>query len=156
MATKKSKKATKGRTTKRTTTRSSTKRPTRPTRSTIREGTVTHTELASSDPRATKEWCAAVLGWKIQTLPMPGAPGGAYHMWQTGKTGGGIRMNNPPEQPGTIPYCETADIRDTYNRAIKAGAIEMMAPDEIPGGMGWIAIVQAPGGVPVGFWAPSK
>jgi carboxymethylenebutenolidase len=27
------------------------------------------------------------------------------------------------------------------------------APIPLPGGMGWVAIVAAPGGVPIGFWA---
>ncbi len=39
---------------------------------------------------------------------------------------------------------------------VKAGATVMMPLDEIAGGMGWIAIVNAPGGVPIGFWAPKK
>jgi predicted enzyme related to lactoylglutathione lyase len=70
-------------------------------------------------------------------------------------TGGGIRANNPPEVPGSIPYCEVRSIQDTYERALAAGAVEMLAPQELPGGMGWIAIVAAPGGVPIGFWAMS-
>jgi predicted enzyme related to lactoylglutathione lyase len=77
-------------------------------------------------------------------------------MWalQDKSSGGGIRKNNPPETPGTVPYVEVTDIKAAYNRALKAGAIELAAPDEIPGGAGWIAIVQAPGGVAVGLWGP--
>ena len=120
----------------------------------IRAGIVTHTELASSDPLATRAWCEKVLGWKFGE-PMP-TPGGPYHMWQfPNQTGGGIRANNPPEQPGSIPYCEVVDIRATFARALQAGATEMLAPQEIPGGMGWIAIVAVPGGVPIGFWSTS-
>ena len=113
---------------------------------------VTHTELASTDPGATREWCATVLGWKFgDAMPTPGGP---YHMWQFANgMGGGIRTNNPPEQPGSIPYVEVADIRKSYAKAIESGAHEMMAPEALPGGMGWIAIVAAPGGVPIGFWA---
>jgi predicted enzyme related to lactoylglutathione lyase len=75
-------------------------------------------------------------------------------MWQFELgTGGGIRAANPPETPGSIPYCEVADIRATYGAALAAGAREMMPPMELPGGMGWVAIVAAPGGVPIGFWA---
>ena len=47
-------------------------------------GWITHTELASADPTATKAWCAKVLGWTFMpSVPMPGvtiavvrAPGG--------------------------------------------------------------------------------
>ena len=65
----------------------------------------------------------------------------------------GIRANNPPEVPGTIPYCEVANIQATYSKALSAGATGMFPPDQLPGGMGWIAIVAAPGGVAIGFWA---
>jgi predicted enzyme related to lactoylglutathione lyase len=118
-----------------------------------RTGMITHTELASTDPAATQAWCAKVLGWKFAE-PMP-TPTGLYRMWRfANNTGGGIRSSNPPETPGSIPYCEVKSIRATFDRALAAGASEIMAPSEIPGGMGWIAIVTAPGGPPIGFWAP--
>jgi predicted enzyme related to lactoylglutathione lyase len=117
----------------------------------IRPGVITHTELASMDPPATREWCTNVLGWKFgESVPTPTGP---YHMWRfDNATGGGIRSNNPPEMPGSIPYCEVEDIRATFTQALAYGASEMLAPMELPGGMGWIAIVAAPGGVAIGFW----
>jgi len=117
-----------------------------------RIGAITHTELASADPSATRAWCERVLRWSFME-PVP-TPAGPYHMWRFPiGTGGGIRANNPPEVPGSIPYCEVASIQETYAAALRAGATEMLAPQELPGGMGWIAIVAAPGGVPFGFWA---
>lgn len=117
-----------------------------------RIGVITHTELASADPMATRTWCEQVLGWRFG--PSVPTPSGPYHMWQFAiGTGGGIRANNPPEVPGSIPYCEVGEIQDTYRRALAAGAAEMVAPMMLPGGMGWIAIVAAPGGVAFGFWA---
>ena len=118
----------------------------------VRPGLITHTELASADPPATRAWCAKVLGWKFgEAMPTPTGP---YHMWRFDNgTGGGIRANNPPEAPGSIPYCEVADIKATFSKALAAGATEMFAPEPLPGGMGWIAIVAAPGGVPIGFWS---
>lgn len=119
----------------------------------IRPGFISHTEIASGNPEATKAWLQEVLGWKF-VKPMP-TPAGPYHMWSFGNnTGGGLRVNNPPEGPGSIPYCEVLDIKVAYAKALKSGATEMFPPDEIPGGMGWIAIVQAPGGVSIGFWGP--
>ena len=118
----------------------------------VRPGLITHTELASTDPPATRRWCAKVLGWKFgDAMPTPTGP---YHMWRFDNgTGGGIRSNNPPEGPGSIPYCEVANIQATYSKALAAGATEMFRPEQLPGGMGWIAIVAAPGGVPIGFWS---
>jgi uncharacterized protein len=118
----------------------------------IRQGLITHTELASGDPEATLSWCASVLGWKFgEAMPTPAGP---YHMWRfPNDTGGGIRANNPPEVPGSIPYVEVTNIQATYDTALEKGATPMMPPEALPGGMGWIAIVAAPGGVPIGFWS---
>jgi predicted enzyme related to lactoylglutathione lyase len=117
-----------------------------------RQGVITHTELASTDPDATRKWCKTVLGWKFgEAMPTPSGP---YHMWRfPNATGGGIRANNPPEVPGSIPYCTVASIQATYKKALESGAKEMLGPQQLPGGMGWIAIVAAPGGVPIGFWS---
>ncbi len=118
----------------------------------IRHGLITHTELASADPPATKAWCESVLGWKFGD-PVP-TMSGPYHMWRfPNDTGGGIRENNPPEVPGSIPYCEVHDIREAFDKALAAGATEMVPPMQLPSGMGWIAIVSAPGGVAFGFWS---
>lgn len=123
-----------------------------PAMSAPRIGLVTHTELASSDPAATKRWCEKVLRWQFMP-PMP-TEAGPYHMWRSANdTGGGIRANNPPEMPGTIPYVEVASIRATFDSALDAGATEMVPPTPLPGGMGWIAIVMAPGGMAIGFWS---
>lgn len=138
---------------KRSTTRRPKARSTRkPAPPKVREGVITHTELASTDPSATRSWCEKVLGWKFgEATPTPAGP---YHMWRFGiGTGGGIRANNPPEVPGSIPYCEVASIQATYAKALAAGATEMLGPQQLPGGMGWIAIVAAPGGCAIGFWA---
>jgi len=124
----------------------------RPPAREIRPGFISHTELASTAPDQTAAWCKKVLSWKFGT-PMP-TPNGPYHMWNFGdNTGGGIRASHPPEQPGTIPYCEVRSIRAAHDKAVAAGAATMMPPSEIPGGFGWIAIVKAPGGVPIGLWA---
>jgi len=137
---------------KRKASRASVRKPSSPKPPAIREGVITHTELASSDPVATRTWCEEVLGWKFgESMPTPAGP---YHMWRfENATGGGIRANNPPEVPGSIPYCEVSDIRKAYSKALASGGTEMLGPQELPGGMGWIAIVAAPGGVAIGFWS---
>ena len=117
-----------------------------------RQGVITHTELASADPGATKAWCEKVLGWKFgESVPTPNGP---YHMWRfANNTGGGIRSVNPQEPGGSIPYCEVSDIKAIYARSLAAGATGMFEPSPLPNGMGSIAIVGAPGGVAIGFWS---
>src|SRR5262249_35920495 len=80
-------------------------------------GWVTHTELASADPDATKAWCAAVLGWEFK--PSFPTPGGDYHLFAYSDTGGGgIRRNNPPEIPGSIPYIHVESAQAAFDKAL--------------------------------------
>lgn len=73
-------------------------------------GWITHTELASADPDATRAWCASVLGWSFK--PSSPTPNGDYHLFTySDQSGGGIRRNNPPEVPGTIPYGRWRTVR---------------------------------------------
>ena len=116
-------------------------------------GSITHTELASADPVATKAWCAKVLGWAFKpSFPIPG--GGDYHLFAySDKGGGGIRPSNPPEVPGSIPYVNVADTRAAFEKALREGAEEMFPPERIMEGI-TIAIVRVPGGVAIGFSGP--
>jgi uncharacterized protein len=115
-------------------------------------GWVTHTELASADPDATKDWCAKVLGWRFK--PSFPIPGGEYHLFAySDQGGGGIRPNNPPEVPGSIPYIHVADTRASFDNALREGAEEMLPPTRVMEGV-TVAIVRAPGGGPIGFSGP--
>lgn len=115
-------------------------------------GWVTHTEFASADPDATRAWCERGLGWKFG--PSVPSPTGDYHMFMFGPgIGGGIRRNNPPEVPGTVPYVQVKDASAAFKRALDAGAVAMMEPTPIMPGV-TIAIVRAPGDVVVGLAGP--
>jgi predicted enzyme related to lactoylglutathione lyase len=115
-------------------------------------GWITHTELASSDPDATKAWCASVLGWTFQ--PSFPTPNGEYHLFTySTEGGGGIRRNNPPEIPGSIPYVHVRDTQASFDEALAKGAEEMLSPTTVMEGV-TIAIVRVPGGVPIGFSGP--
>jgi predicted enzyme related to lactoylglutathione lyase len=115
-------------------------------------GWITHTDLASADPPATKAWAEEVIGWKFKA-PFP-SPNGDVHLFTYSEKGGGaIRKNNPPEIPGSIPYIHVADCQAAYDKALKAGAEEMMSPTPVMEGV-TIAIVRAPGGTPIGFSGP--
>lgn len=116
-------------------------------------GWITHTDLASADPAATKAWAAKVLGWTF-TMDLPIPDGGQVHLFAYSEKGGGaIRPNNPPEQPGSIPYVHVADAQAAYDMALAEGAEEMLPPTRVMEGV-TVAIVRAPGGVPIGFSGP--
>ena len=116
-------------------------------------GWITHTELASADPVATKAWCAKVLGWRFKpSVPMPG--GAEYMLFAYSDLGGGgIRPINPSETPGSSFTVHVADARAAFETALREGAEEMVPPTPIMPGV-TIAVVRAPGGVPVGFSGP--
>ena len=116
-------------------------------------GWITHTELVSTDPEATKAWCATVLGWTFKpSFPMPG--GGAYHLFAySGQGGGGIRRTNPSELPGSNFSVHVADTQAAFDRALREGADAVMPPTRVMEGV-TIAVVRAPGGVLVGLSGP--
>jgi len=112
-------------------------------------GWITHTDLASNNPAATREWAAKVLGWKFR--PPMQMPNGEMHFFAYSDRGGGaIRPNNPPEIPGSIPYIHVADCQASYDKALREGAEEMLSPTRVMEGV-TVAIVRAPGGVPIGL-----
>lgn len=116
-------------------------------------GWITHTELASSDPAATKAWCAKVLGWKFKpSLPMH--DGGEYMLFAySDKGGGGIRPTNPSETPGSTFTVHVENARAAFEKALREGAEPMVPPTQVMPGV-TIAVVRAPGGVPVGLSGP--
>jgi predicted enzyme related to lactoylglutathione lyase len=59
----------------------------------------------------------------------------------------------PPEAPGTIPYVHVPDAQAAYDRALSEGAEELHPPMRVMQGV-TVAIVCAPGGVPIGFSGP--
>ena len=115
-------------------------------------GWITHTELSSADPDATKAWCTKVMGWMF--MPSMPTPDGDYHLFAYSQMGGGgIRRANPPEMPGSVPYIHVDNCREWFDKAIREGAEEMLAPTFVMEGV-TIALVRAPGGVPIGFSGP--
>jgi len=116
-------------------------------------GSITHTELSSADPEATREWCAKVLGWTFQP-PFPSAAGD-YHLFAYSQSGGGgIRQTAPGEAPGSTPTVHVEDTQAAYDAALAAGAESVNPPETVMQGVR-IAMVRAPGGVLIGFSGPT-
>jgi len=116
-------------------------------------GWITHTDIASKDPAATRAWCAKVLGWKFRpAMPMP--EGGEYHLFAySEKGGGGIRRTQASEAPGSVPYVHVADAKAAFDLALREGAEQVQAPQRVTEGV-TTALVRAPGGALVGFSGP--
>lgn len=117
-------------------------------------GWITHTELSSGDPVATRKWCEDVLGWDFQE-PFP-SPAGPYHLFAYSATGGGgIRGTAPGEMPGSTPTVHVADTRAAFDAALAAGAEPVSPPEKIMDGV-CVALIRAPGGVLIGFSGPTE
>jgi len=108
-------------------------------------GWITHTDFASNDPVATRDWCAEVLGWTFQ--PPLRTPTGDYHLFAYSEAGGGgIRRTAPAETPGSTPTVHVPNTHAAYDAALAAGANPVSPPTKIMDGV-CTAMVRAPGGV---------
>jgi predicted enzyme related to lactoylglutathione lyase len=117
-------------------------------------GWITHTDFASADPTATRDWCAAVLGWTFQ--PAFPTPAGDMHLFAYSDSGGGgIRAIAPDETPGSTPTVHVNDTQSAYDEALAAGAESVRPPTKIMDGV-CVALVRAPGGVLIGFSGPTS
>ena len=116
-------------------------------------GWITHTDLASTDPAATRAWCSDILGWEFQaTFP---TARGDYHLFAYSDAGGGgIRGVADGESPGATPTIHVRDTQDSYDKAVAAGAEPVQPPMRIMDGV-CTAMVRAPGGVLIGFSGPT-
>jgi len=115
-------------------------------------GWITHTDLASTNAAATREWCIKVLGWSFRP-PFP-MPDGDYHLFAySEKGGGGVRQIGPSEQPNSLPYVHVEDAQASYDAALSAGAESVSPPTRVMPGV-TLALVRAPGGVLIGFSGP--
>ncbi|HXQ94975.1 MAG TPA: hypothetical protein VN864_07425 [Thermoplasmata archaeon] len=65
--------------------------------------------------------------------------------------GSGVRIIEKGESPGTIAYLTVMNIDESLHAAQKEGAKVVMPKKEIPG-VGWHAIIHAPGNVMVGLY----
>lgn len=117
-------------------------------------GSITHTELASTNPQATKDWCSTVFDWDF-TAELP-TPTGGYRLFTYSKQGGGgIRPTSEGEMPTSIPFVHVKNTDEAFVKALEAGAEKIYVPDtKMPGVR--VALVKAPGGVLIGFSGPSE
>ncbi|HEU4915081.1 MAG TPA: VOC family protein [Acidimicrobiia bacterium] len=116
-------------------------------------GWITHTDMASEDPAATREWCESVLGWNFQD-PFP-TPNGDYHLFSYSESGGGgIREVGTAETPGSTPTVHVEDADASFEAALAAGAESVTPPTTVMEGVR-TAMVRAPGGVLIGFSGPT-
>jgi hypothetical protein len=116
-------------------------------------GWITHTDLTSRDPAATRAWCERVFGWSFRpSFSM--ADGREYHLFAySDKGGGGIAPAGPTEAPSSTPFVHVASTTTAFENALRAGAESVVAPHRVMEGV-TLALVRAPGGIVIGLSGP--
>ncbi|HEV8049267.1 MAG TPA: hypothetical protein VGP88_01605 [Thermoplasmata archaeon] len=112
--------------------------------------TTDHVEYASSDPAATRRFLEKIVGFHFDVMENLGGYGMRKDEVKRG-SGTGVRITEKGESPGTIAYLTVMNIDESLAAAQKEGAKVVMPKMEIPG-MGWHAVVHAPGNVMVGLY----
>ena len=114
--------------------------------------TTDHVEYASKDPAATRKFLERALGFNFNVMEAMGGYGIRTDKVTRG-SGTGVRALEQGESPATIAYLTVVDLEATLQAAQKEGAHVLVPKTEVPG-MGWSAVVHAPGDVPVGLFQP--
>ncbi len=65
------------------------------------------TELASSDPEATRRFLEKIFGWSFKSVKMLG---GDYLSFEAAGARGGIRVTQPKEVPNSTNYVRVQDL----------------------------------------------
>ena len=112
--------------------------------------TTDHVEYASKDPAATRAFLEKVLGFHFEVMEAMQGYGMRTDETKRG-SGTGVRLTQHGETPGTIAYLTVVNLDESLVAAQKEGAKIVVPKMEIPG-MGWHAVVHAPGDVVVGLY----
>jgi uncharacterized protein len=112
--------------------------------------TTDHVEYASKNPAATRKFLENVLGFHFDVMEAMGGYGMRSDKVARG-SGTGVRSLEKGEMPGTISYLTVMNLEESLKAAQKEGARVLVPKTEIPG-MGWSAVVHAPGDVAIGLF----
>lgn len=122
-------------------------------------------DLMTTDIDASEAFYTQLFGWTIKKMDT--GEGEAYRGWMNGENGfGGVETRKQPGAPSAwVGYIEVEDVDATVARSDKMGATTLLAPMDIPGGVGRIAFLDDPQGATFALyrsgathsdWAPRK
>jgi uncharacterized protein len=112
------------------------------------EGGLAFTELASSDPTATRHFLEKVFGWRFRSLQMPM---GEYLAYEVPGGRGGVRPVRPNEGPSSLAYIRVNDLDAAQRRVAAAGGTIVLPRVDVPS-MGSFFWFQVPGGPILACW----
>ena len=107
------------------------------------------TELASTDPSASRRFLQKVFGWSFESVEMPQ---GEYLSYRTAGGGqGGIRPTQPNEPAGSMNYVRVSDLDAALQKVRAAGGEVVLARVDVPK-MGSFFWFRVPGGPVMACW----
>jgi uncharacterized protein len=112
------------------------------------EGGLAFTELASSDPAATRHFLERVFGWRFRSIQMPM---GEYLAYEVPGGRGGVRPVGTHEEPASLAYIRVADLDAAQRRVVAAGGTIVLPRVDVPS-MGSFFWFRVPGGPILACW----
>lgn len=112
-------------------------------------GSVSWTELASSEPGKSLEFYTQLMGWKAEEMP-----GGGYHMLKTGdgEVAGLLDKSAHCDGPPMwISYLTVESLEASLAKVVDLGGKEMMGITPVEG-RGRFAMVEDPQGAKFALW----
>ena len=109
-------------------------------------------EVITAEPQRAQKFYGELFGWDVVAPPeMRG-----YALVDTrageGLVSGGIGPSQSPGDTGVKIYIRVDDLDGFLARAEELGGLPLVAPMDLPGDFGRIAIFADPDGNPVGLW----
>jgi len=118
-------------------------------------GMIAHTEIASTDPVATKEFLEKVFRWDFKKIPSPAVE--RFSFSASGNADGSIRRTRPEESPASINYVLVEDLSSAEREIKKTGGKIVLPRVDVPR-MGSFFWFKVPGGPILACWqdAPDR
>lgn len=112
----------------------------------LKQGAVSWTELATTDPEAAGKFYSQIFGWDYQEMKMPM---GTYHVIKSGGREIGGMMKTPPQVEGMPPawvsYVTVDNVDETAKKVESAGGKIIVPAMDIPE-VGRMIVFQDPQG----------
>ncbi|MFC0108983.1 VOC family protein [Kibdelosporangium aridum subsp. largum] len=117
----------------------------------MRFGTPCWIDLATTDPKASRDFYGGLFGWQYRANPT-----GDYltALADDVPAAGFYRVPDMPDAPAWTLYLAVSDSHRTADRIVRLGGQILMPPQEFDG-QGSLLVATDPTGATIGFWEPA-
>jgi uncharacterized protein len=115
-------------------------------------GMIAHTEFASTNPSATRDFLSKVFGWEFQNVSTP--MGELLSYSTPAGVQGDVRSVGPDESPRSLNYVLVDDIQKAEEKIMASGGEVVLPRVDVPQ-MGSFFWFKVPGGPILACWQDS-